>query len=105
MHVRLDSIVKNFVPMKSSLSYFKPYTIDVNDKVKFSDGEIDFIYLRGEQIVPVEVKSSQHINSINTSLLEKFIHERKLPFAVVIYNGVPFLNRGKKILYWPLWLI
>lgn len=105
IHARLYSIMKNHIPLKSSLSYYKPYTIDVNNKVKFKAGEIDFIFKCGPRVVPIEVKSSREMNAINVPLLEKFVHERKLPLGIVVYGGVPYWDKPRRILYWPFWLV
>ena len=106
IHTRLNSIMANDIPLKSSLFYYKPYTIDVNDKIKFKEGEIDFVFKCGTNICPIEVKATNSINDIKVPSLEKFVHDKKLPYGVVVYGGVPFWDKkNSKILYWPYWLI
>lgn len=104
VHARLDYYLKNS-PYKSELGYYKEHTVDVNNKTKFLAGEIDFIVLRGRKILPIEVKFSNDIGTINTQVLENFISDNKLSFGVVIYGGVPLFDKKKKVLYWPYWLI
>lgn len=106
VHTRLNSIMANEIPLKSSLFYYKPYTIDINDKVKFKEGEIDFIFKCGESVCPIEVKATDQINNIKVPELEKFVRDNNLPYGVVVYGGVPFWDKGnRKILFWPYWLI
>jgi predicted AAA+ superfamily ATPase len=101
---RLKSL-SNLLPLKSSIHYFKPFTVDSNNKVKYIDGEIDFIFKIGERIIPIEVKYNSNINNINTSFLKNFIKKYKIPFGIVLYGGVGFYKKEDKILFWPYWLI
>lgn len=105
VHQRLNTVIKNLIPLKALLHYYKPYTIDVNNKVKFSPGEIDFVLCLGEKIIPIEVKKSFELNTIKVPLLRQFVNEKKLPFGIVAYGGVPLWDKSSKILYWPYWLI
>lgn len=105
VHARLDSIVGNYVPLKAALSYFRPYTVDGNDKVKFKPGEIDFIFTCGRRIVPIEVKAGAQVPRKDTALIADFVRGRKLPFGIVLYNGVPMAEPETKIIYWPFWLV
>ncbi|MFH1728407.1 MAG: AAA family ATPase [Pseudomonadota bacterium] len=103
---RLEHILKESIILKSQIYYYKPYSIDINNKVKFKEGEIDFILTIGDRIIPIEVKSSDNINNIKVPYLEKFIIKNKLPFGIVLYEGLPFWNKNKeRIIYWPYWLI
>lgn len=105
IHARLNNIIQN-APLVTELGYYKDHTIDSNGKTKFlNQDEIDFVLIRGRNILPIEVKINSDMNAINTSFLEKFISKKKLPFGIVIYGGVPQFNKSKKILYWPYWLI
>ncbi|MBI2091780.1 MAG: ATP-binding protein [Deltaproteobacteria bacterium] len=105
-HAGLDAIMRNHIPLKSSLFYYKPYAIDINNKVKFLSGEIDFVFKKGVDICAIEVKATNNLNAIKVPVLEKFVHEKGLPFGVVLYGGIPFWDKEKsKILYWPYWLI
>lgn len=105
VQTRLQHTLQNYVPLKTQLGYYKPHTVDANDKVKFRPGEIDFIMTRGEKIIPIEVKATSDLAAIQTTTLEEFIIDRKLKFGVVLYKGVPQWNAQKKILYWPYWAI
>lgn len=106
VHAALDSIMKNHLPLKSTLSYYKPYTIDANDKVKFKEGEIDFIFKCGNNVSAIEVKATDDMNTIKADLLKKFVRDQKLPCGIVMYGGVPYWEgNNSRTLYWPYWLI
>lgn len=104
VHARLASFVANSV-FKSSLSYYKPYILDTNDNVKYQPGEIDFILTVGSKNIPMEVKSSMEISKIDTTIMKNFMKEHRSSFGVIIYGGVPYLNKKEKLLYWPYWMI
>ncbi len=105
VHARLDYYLNNS-PYKSELGYYKDHTIDANGKTKFlNSGEIDFVLIRGKKILPIEVKFNSDFGLINTQFLEKFLSAHKLPFGLVIYGGIPYFDKNKKILFWPYWLI
>lgn len=105
VHARLDYYLNNS-PYKSEIGYYKDHVIDANGKTKFlNSGELDFILLRGKKILPVEVKCNTDFGLINTQFLEKFLTTHKLPFGLVIYGGIPYFDKNKKILFWPYWLI
>jgi predicted AAA+ superfamily ATPase len=103
MHTRMR-FYQQFLPLKSQLHYFKPYKIDSNDKVKFQPGEIDFIWRIGNRHIPLEVKSVQNFSAIDTTLLQTFMREYRCPYGVVLYGGVPYLDRARRIIFWPYWL-
>ena len=103
MHTRLR-FYQQFLPLKSQLHYFKPYKIDNNNKVKFQPGEIDFIWRIGNRHIPLEVKASLNFSPIDTTLLQTFMREYHCPYGVVLYGGVPYLDKAKKIIFWPYWL-
>jgi predicted AAA+ superfamily ATPase len=84
IHARIDSIMKNYIQVKSSLFYFKPYTIDINDKVKFKSGEIDFIFKCGNNVCPIEAKLAECMDTIKTPLLKDFINGEKIPYGIVM---------------------
>jgi predicted AAA+ superfamily ATPase len=105
VHARVDYYLNNS-PYKSELGYYKDHTIDANGKTKFlNSGEIDFVLIRGKKILPIEVKFNSDFGLINTQFLEKFLTTHKLPFGLVIYGGIPYFDKNKKILFWPYWLI
>jgi predicted AAA+ superfamily ATPase len=104
IHERLSALISNS-PFKSSLHYFKPYTIDVNNKVKYQSGEVDFIFQHGRRIIPIEVKASLSLNNLDLSPIENFIKQNTVPFGIVIYGGVPYYDKKRKLLFWPFWLV
>lgn len=104
-HTRLEFLLKNYLPLKSTLGYFKPYSIDVNDKVKFQPGEIDFLIKQGMKLIPIEVKATAEVGSVRVSLLRDFVRDEKLPLGVVLYKGVPYWDQETRLLYWPFWLV
>lgn len=108
---RIESIVAcklaylvNINPIKQEVGYYRPYIIERSGDVKFLAGEIDFIYRNGHHVVPIEVKATQHITEAKAPLLERFVHEHKLKFGIVLYGGVPFFDSSTQIVYWPFWL-
>lgn len=102
--VRIDEHLQSS-PIKSELGYFKPYTVDANDKTKFLPGEIDMLARIGKRLVPIEVKLTNDPKAIDTKVIDGFVQEHMLPFGIILYGGSPFADvRGKKI-YWPWWLV
>lgn len=99
------SRIAAFIPTKAEISYFKPYTIDINGKVKYQQGEIDFLFQAGTSLVPIEVKATADIRSIDASLMKSFINERSLKYGIICYGGVPFVDEKAHIVYWPYWLM
>lgn len=104
VHARLMEFCRNY-PLKLNLYYYKPYTIDHNDNVKFKQGEIDFIFQKGDLLIPIEVKFTNSITNISVPLLKNFIQSNRIKLGIVIYGGVPYLDKKSKILYWPYWLL
>ena len=104
IHSRLRQLLQ-LKPLKTQISYFKPFTIDANDKVKYGKGEIDFVINIGKRMIPVEAKASADRSNIDTSLLNHFIRRYQVPFGIISYGGLPTWDRKNKILYWPYWLI
>lgn len=106
VHTRIDSIMKNYIQVKSSLYYFKPYTIDTNDKIKFKSGEIDFVFRCGANVCPIEVKLADNLNAIKVPLLNDFVSSEKLTYGIVVYGGSPYRSKeDKKLIFWPYWLV
>lgn len=105
IHARLDHFIKN-ASLKCELGYYKPHSIDKNNKVKYTSGEIDFIFKKGKKILPIEVKATDNIGQINTAHITAFLKEHKsAPFGIVLYGGVPHADKKNRILYWPYWLV
>lgn len=105
VHARLQHLLRNHIPLKAQLGYYKPHSVDVNGKVKFKPGEIDFVLTCGDHVVAIEVKATDDRNAIATPILEGLVKERGLTFGLVLYKGVPQWDENKKILYWPYWAI
>ncbi len=104
VHSRLESL-RTRMSFKNELGYFKPYIIDREGKLKFLQGEIDFIVRYGKRIIPIEVKATDNRANIHCPVLKKFIKDKKLPFGVVLYGGVPYWEESEKLIYWPYWMI
>lgn len=105
VHSRLDNIVSNSM-LKTELGYFKPHIIDSAGKTKYYPGEIDFIIQRGKRVIPIESKSTDKISQVEITLLKDFLIKRKdVPYAILLYGGVPFKDTKNKILFWPYWMI
>jgi predicted AAA+ superfamily ATPase len=105
VHARLNYL-KQFLDYKNELYYFKPYQIDAGQKsLRFLPGEIDFVFKVGKSLLPIECKASAQINKIDTTQLELFIKKHQLAFGVIAYGGVPYLDREKKIYFWPWWML
>lgn len=105
IHARLDHFIKN-ASLKYELGYFKPHTIDKNNKVKYTPGEIDFIIKKGKKLIPIEVKATDQIGQINTAHISNFLKEHKAAnFGIILYAGVPYIDKKNHLLYWPYWLV
>lgn len=104
VHARLSYLTINS-PYKATIHYFKPHNLDSNENIRFQPGEIDFIFSHGRRLIPIEVKTTNKISEINTSLISRFSKEQKSPFSIVLYGGVPYVDKKKNILFWPWWLI
>ncbi|MBW1897758.1 MAG: hypothetical protein JRI61_01715, partial [Deltaproteobacteria bacterium] len=104
VHTRLKDI-QSGIPLKTQLGYYKPYAIDRSGKLKFLQGEIDFLFSLGKQIIPVEVKAGNTRSGMELKTLKQFAKAQNIPFGVVFYGGMPYYSQGEGILYWPYWLI
>lgn len=105
IHARLDHFIKN-ASLKCELGYYKPHSIDKNNKVKYTPGEIDFILKKGKKILPIEVKATSNRDQINTTYITTFLKEHKLaPFGIILYGGAPYADKKNHILFWPYWLV
>lgn len=105
IHARLDHFIKN-ASLKCELGYYKPHSIDKNNKVKYAPGEIDFIFKKGKKILPIEVKAADNIGQINTSHITAFLKDNKpAPFGIILYGGVPYVDKKNNLLFWPYWLV
>lgn len=104
IHARLSYYIANSV-YKSELFYFKPYTIDSDDNVRFKPGEIDFVITTGRKMLPIEVKAGRNRKDIDASLLCDFIAKNKLPFGILLYAGTPYWDAKNRLLFWPYWAV
>jgi len=53
LHNRLRQILQ-LKALKTQVNYYKPFTIDANDKMKYRAGEIDFVISMGKRMIPLE---------------------------------------------------
>lgn len=104
VHSRLHYLIYNSV-YKSDLGYYKPYTLDINKNIRYLQGEIDFLFQSGQRVIPIEVKSTANIHDVDSELVISFLREKKLPFGLIIYGGLPYISQKDRIIYWPYWLI
>lgn len=102
VHTALTRIA-GLIPTKSAIYYYKPYTIDTNNKVKYQPGEVDFLFQVGSKFIPIEVKATSDIQSIDTSLLKGLMEEHHMDYGIVCYGGVPHVDTKARIIYWPYW--
>ncbi len=104
-HTRLIDCLSR-IPVKSSIYYYKPFTIKPsNNALSFGSGEIDFILQIGRELIPIEVKSTQRFQDIDTQLVEAFIKQYHCKFGIVLYAGSTHVDHDKKIIYFPFWAI
>lgn len=83
-----------------------PHSVDKNNKVKYAPGEIDFLFKKGKKIIPIEVKAADDIGQINLTHITSFLKENKTAsFGIVLYGGVPYVDKKNFILFWPYWLV
>lgn len=104
VHSRLFYLTVNS-SLKAFINYFKPHSLDTNKNIRYSDGEIDFIFSHGNRMIPIEVKSINNFSKIDTSLLVSFAKDNRSPFSIVLYGGIPYVDQSNNILFWPWWLI
>ncbi len=104
VHNRLSDIQAR-IPLKSQLGYYKPYSIDRGNKLKFLQGEIDFLFSLGKKILPIEVKAGVIGARMDLKTLKQFIKKQNLPFGVIFYAGMPNYKENEKLLFWPYWLL
>lgn len=102
IHARLAALMQR-IPLKSQIGYYKPFSLDVNEKVKFIPGEIDFIINLGSHWLPIEVKSGLDVSQDGLRHIEKFMAHYKVPYGIVLYGGMPRINKEKRILFYPWW--
>ncbi len=104
-HTRLIDCLAH-IPVKSGIYYYKPFSIKpANDALSFGSGEIDFVLQTGRQVIPIEVKSTQRFQDIDTHLVEAFIKKYSSRFGLVLYGGSTHVDHDKKIIYFPFWAI
>ena len=104
LHNRLRQILQ-LKALKIQVNYYKPFTIDANNKVKYGAGEIDFVISMGKRMIPLEAKAGIDRSRIDTSLLVHFIRTHNIAFGIVAYGGLPHWDSANRVLYWPYWLI
>lgn len=102
VHARLN-LLRLQRPLKNALHYFKPYKTDPIKGIKFLPGEIDFIFKEGRRIVPLEVKATDQLKNCDIKFLEDYVNRERLPFGIILYGGMPFVQG--KIVFYPWWLV
>ncbi len=70
--------------------------------LRFTEGEVDAIFQSGDRIIPIEIKSNDSWQNINTKPLEAMLIQKGLPFGIVFYGGEP--HKKGNIYFWPYWL-
>lgn len=103
VYSRLSYHLQFSLTKNKGIYFYKNYTISADGSLRFSKGEVDAVYQSGPTIIPIEIKTSTNWKNINTSALEQLLKEKRLPFGLVFYGGVPM--RQKNIVFWPYWLI
>lgn len=104
VHTRIADIQAR-IPLKTGLGYYKPYSVDRGNKLKFLQGKIDFLFSSGNTYLPVEVKSGMKRTGMDLKKIKQFIEQQKSPFGIVFYGGMPFYQKNEKLLFWPYWLL
>jgi predicted AAA+ superfamily ATPase len=104
VHARLE-FLRQLIPLKTELAYYKPFTVDQNNKTKFGPGEIDFVYSRGTRHVPIEVKLTADVAAIDSTLVENFVRRYESPYGIILYGGVPQIRDDRRLIYWPYWAV
>jgi predicted AAA+ superfamily ATPase len=103
---RLENILLNGFK-KHKVSYYKPYKIRVEmgeNKLRFEDGEIDFVLNFGQSApLACEAKYGENITVNDVPLLAKMARDGTFARPIVFYKGVPRIDKG--ILFWPYWMI
>jgi predicted AAA+ superfamily ATPase len=94
------------IPLKSQIFYYKPFTIKPsNNALHFKQGEIDFVVRIGSRVIPIEVKLATQTVDIDTKTIENYINTYAPPFGLVIYGGAPFIDKTRKLVFLPYWMI
>ena len=104
VHARLFNLIYNY-PLKGDLHYYKPFIIENDERIRYIQGEVDFVFTVGNRIIPLEVKYNFRSASIDTSIINAFIQKHNCPYGVVLYGGVPKIIKESKLIFWPFWLV
>lgn len=103
---RIENILTNG-HKRHKIDYYKPYRIGTEmgqDKLRFEDGEIDFVVSFGKgPSTAVEVKYGEHIKASDVPLLGKSQKEGLFLHGIVLSKGVPRIEGN--LLFWPFWLL
>jgi hypothetical protein len=103
---RLENILLNG-HKKHKMSYYKPYKIKLEmgeSKLRFEDGEIDFVLSFGKAPpLALEAKYGENITASDIPLLLKKYHDGTFSRPIILYKGVPKVEGD--LLFWPYWLI
>ncbi len=100
VNARLQFHLQKFIIKDKGLYFYKPF-VNKNKKLAPVPGEIDLIWQTGDFWFPIEIKSTDRWENIDTRLLTEFVKSNKCPFGLVLYSGVP--RRDHNIHYLPWW--
>jgi predicted AAA+ superfamily ATPase len=94
------------LPMSSQLYYHKPFVYKTStDALSFKPGEIDFIVQVGTRIIPIEVKLTESIREIDTTLMVAYLKKYDRPYGIILYGGSPYVDTQQKLIYFPYWYL
>jgi predicted AAA+ superfamily ATPase len=105
VHTRLLEHLE-MIPVSSQIYYHKPFVQKMStEALSFKPGEIDFILQIGERVIPIEVKLTEQLAAIDTTLMQEYLKKYKRPFGIVLYGGSPHIDEDAKIIYFPYWYV
>jgi predicted AAA+ superfamily ATPase len=68
--------------------------------------EIDFILKKGNHFLPIEVKGSEHVHTVDVRHLRKFLYAYPdTPIALLVYRGDEMYEISKNIWAVPDWML
>jgi predicted AAA+ superfamily ATPase len=104
IHSRLAYLIRND-PRIADLQFYKEYELDSRGNLRYLKSDVDFVFTQGKRVIPIECKAGLEVKAIELEPIKKFISKANSPFGIVLYAGVPQINKKDKILFWPYWLV
>lgn len=104
IHSRLNYLIQNDLRI-AELGYYKNYDFDSRGNLRYLKSDVDFLFVQGSRIIPIECKSAMELKDKELSPIKDFIEKSKAPFGIVLYAGVPQILKKDKLLFWPYWLV